>query len=170
MLASHVHRGTAIMLAAVLLAVLAGSSQDVEPSALEKDPSGLDRHAGQHRQPRWKDGLANHFPQEGSSTTSHNGLSTRRPATWSARAIEDTSGCVSTRSSPTSCSTSNGGSRRFRARRDITQAFMYAILQTPKCGTRPSAATPRADTSSAKACSLTLSSRSTCGRRWRGRW
>ena len=40
MLASHVRRGTAIMLAAVLLAVLAGSSQDVEPSALEKDPSG----------------------------------------------------------------------------------------------------------------------------------
>jgi hypothetical protein len=40
MLASQVHRGMAIMFSAVLLAVLAGSSHDIEPSALEKDSSG----------------------------------------------------------------------------------------------------------------------------------
>ena len=102
------------------------------------------------------------LPAQGKLVPSRSGLWMRRPDIWSARGTAAMSGSAGTRSWATSSTTSNGDSRRFRARKATTRASMPAIRPMPGSITRPRPATGPAGTCSAPPRAKGHPSGSTC--------
>ncbi len=121
---------------------------------LPRAPSSVIRKAGPTFWPRpgqsSKAGPAVRLPRKESSALSRSGPRTRPPDIWSARATAATSGSAGTASWAISSTTSNGDSRRSRARRVTTPASMPVIRRCPGSTTRLRLATAPAVTCSAQ--------------------
>ena len=143
------------------IGLLGRLADDERSIALERDPK-----AGPTSWPRpgpsSRAGPAGRCRRKASSVPARSGLWTRRPDIWSARATAAMSGCAGTTSWATSSTTSNGGSRRFRARKATIRASMPAIRPMPGSITRPRPATAQAGTCSATPRPRERPSGSTC--------